>query len=108
MGLWIVYTKKMALGLSMVWPHKDQPCNQKAEAFGSSPEGQWVKDLVLSLLWPGLDFWPRNFACLSKKTKTKTKTKNKKTKGRALNHGVKQMGSRNAPQLTVNTGSPTH
>ena len=84
MGLWIVYTKKMALGLSMVWPHKDQPCNQKAEAFGSSPEGQWVKDLVLSLLWPGLDFWPRNFACLSKKTK-----------GRALNHGVNQLGSRN-------------
>ena len=50
-------------------------CNQKS-LIRNSLVTQWVKDLVLSLLWCGFDPWPRNFHLLpaqSKKKKQKTK-----------------------------------
>ena len=35
---------------------------------------QWVKDLLLSLLWSGLDPWSWNFICLGYSHAKKTKT----------------------------------
>ena len=37
---------------------------QKQESPGSSLVAQWVKDLVLLLLWLGFDPWPRNLCML--------------------------------------------
>ena len=34
-----------------------------------SPDGQWVKDPVLSLLWRGFDAWPGTFRMLGSKKK---------------------------------------
>ena len=57
--------------------------------LGSSLVVQWVKDLALSLLWPGFNPWPGNFQSLCRR--------GKKTKQTKFGHVTRGLGGHHCP-----------